>query len=156
MTDPTAPDARLTAGFARPARIVAAVLRILLALGFAIAVVLKVYMVILTDHACEQGVATLGNTIRCTAVLTLLGQALALSAALEFALRLVLGAPLRFLAPFTQALVAFLVLYLGRLDAGQPTWESALLLIAAAGSLFGAIWLRRLLGRDTDSQGGND
>ena len=140
--DPTAPDQRLTAAFTRPARIVAAVLRILLALGFAIALVLKVYMIVLTDYACEEGVTSLGNTIRCTSVLTLLGQALALSAALEFALRLMIGAPRRFVGPLTQALIAFLVLFLARIDLGQPTWESALFLLAAAGLLFGVLWMQ--------------
>lgn len=147
MTSPAPPDVRLTAAFSRPTRIVAAVLRILLAVGFAIAVVLKVYMIILTDHVCADGLATLGNTIRCTSVLTMLGQALALSAALEFALRLLLGRSRRFVVPLTQAMVAFLVLYLARLETVQPTWESALFLVAAAGLLFGLIWLRTVLGR---------
>ena len=142
-TNPMSPDERLIRAFVRPARIVAAVLRLLLAAGFTIALILKVYMIILTDYTCEDGVATLGNTIRCTPILLLLGYALALTAAIEFALRLLSNAPRRFLPPFTQALLAVLILYLARIETVGTTWESALFLLAAGLLLLGIMWAQR-------------
>lgn len=141
--DPMAPDERLIRAFRRPARLIAAILRLLLAAGFTIALILKVYMIILTDHTCEDGVATLGNTIRCTPILVLLGYALALTAALEFALRLLSDAPRRFLPPFTQGVLAVLILYLARIETTGATWESALFLLAAGALLLGVMWAQR-------------
>ena len=141
-TNPTAPDQRIIRAFLRPARILAAVLRLLLAAGFTIALVLKVYMIVLTDHTCEADAASLGNTIRCTPILVLLGYALALTAAIEFALRLLIDTPRRFLAPVVQALLAVLVLFLARVETDGATWEAALFLVAATALLLALLWVQ--------------
>ncbi len=139
----TNPADRLLRLFERPGRVVATVLRIILALGIAVALILKVYMIVLTDHICAPDGTSLGNTIRCTPALALLGYGLALSAIIDFAYRLLLDTRRRFLPPFTQGVLSFLALYFAEIDPSAAGWQQALFLLASGALLISLLWIQK-------------
>lgn len=69
----------------RPAMLIALAFNVILAAALAITVVLKIYMLVLTDFTCTPDTTTLGNLIRCTATLDIVAGFLITSAAISFA-----------------------------------------------------------------------
>ena len=63
----------------------ASAMSIILGVALAIALVLKIYMLVLTDYVCEPDGATLGNLIRCTATLDLVATFFAATATINAA-----------------------------------------------------------------------
>ena len=149
MTDPgnprpasASPDDRLREAIERPARLIRTICQMLLGLGLAIALILKVYMLILTDHQCEADVKSLGNLIRCTPTLVMVGYAVALSAGFAVAYRLIAGSVGRFiLRPVLLAVASVLIIYVAQFDPAAADWRRALELGVLAVLLLGTVWL---------------
>ncbi|MEL6792556.1 MAG: hypothetical protein AAFU55_03220 [Pseudomonadota bacterium] len=69
----------------RPTEIVRTALRMILGAGLAVALILKVYMLVLTDLTCVAEETSLGALIRCAGWLDLIGYSLAVAAGVEAA-----------------------------------------------------------------------
>ena len=95
------PAGKLVRGARRPARLIRTICQMILGAGLAVALILKVYMVVLTDHVCAADSISLGNTIRCTPTLVLLAYVLAISAGFDLAYRLFEGDTDQILVPVT-------------------------------------------------------
>lgn len=146
MTDPEQgrpePADRLRAVIARPARLVRTICQMILGLGLAIGVILKIYMLILTDYQCEAEVQTLGNLIRCTPTLVMLGYTIALASGFAIAYRLIAGDMGRhILRPVILGVASVLIIYVALLDPAEANWRRALELGTLAVLLLGTVWL---------------
>ena len=67
----------------RPALIIKTILQMILGAGLVIALIVKVYMLVLTDLVCTGEAASLGEAIRCTDTLQITGFVFALAAGIE-------------------------------------------------------------------------
>lgn len=119
----------------RPAFTLMIVCQMLIGLGLAIALVLKVYMLVFTNQTCLADGTTLGNMIRCTQTLELLAQFLIMVAGFRFAALMFTMAPFRLLEPLLLALTGVLLLFLSDLSLAAATWYFSLIMLV----LFGAM-----------------
>ena len=143
MTEPReSPAERLRDGAERPARVVLVICRMILGAGIAVAMILKVYMAVLTDHACVADAASLGNAIRCTPTLELMAYALALSAGLDLGFRLFVGSVEQVVTPLMLALGAAFLLVIAGLASESSKWQTALLIVALSAAMGGLFFLR--------------
>lgn len=143
MAEPdTSPAGRLKRGTERPARLIRLICQMILAAGLAIALILKVYMVVLTDHQCVADAAGLGNAIRCTPTLTLMAAVLALSAGFDLAYRLAFGAIEQAITPVILGLSATVLVVISGAGVQAFGWREALVILALSASLGGFLWLR--------------
>lgn len=140
-------DARFVAHVLRPAKIIRSVCQMIIGVGLAIALILKVYMMVLTDYQCAADAATLGNAIRCTSSLALAAYALALAAGFELAYLLFEDTLERAMKPLLLALSASFLLLLSGLSTDTASWQIALTIVALTASLTGGLafryWMRR-------------
>ena len=127
-SDTQHPALALTRALERPAQTLAMVAQMLVGLGLFVALVLKVYMLIFSDHVCEDGSITLGNMIRCTSPLTLIAQSLILISGARFAALMFSMTPTRLLEPLLLALVGYVLLFLAGVSVSTATWYLALIL----------------------------
>ncbi|NJM82134.1 MAG: hypothetical protein HC844_06260 [Tabrizicola sp.] len=144
-TDPANQRQSLHILFQRPAGVVVTVCQMLIGLGLAIALLLKAYMFIFTDHVCLADGATLGNIIRCTPVLLMLSQFLMFVAALRFAGLLFAPHLGRIFETILLSLVAVLLRVLADLTLPGAHWELALVLLALSAAIAGAALATRFL-----------
>lgn len=126
----------------RPARIIRSLCLMILGLGLAVTLILKVYMAVLTDHQCVADAISLGNTIRCTNTLELMSYVLALSAGFELAFLLFEDSDERALRPLMFGLSAALLLVLSDLSVGTANWQLALTIAVVTSALFAALAFR--------------
>ena len=142
----------------RPARIIRTVCQMVLGAGLAIALVLKVYMLVLTDHQCSADAASLGNMIRCHSTLEIMSYALALAAGFELAGLLFERSMERAVRPLLLGLSAAFLLLISGLDAETASWRMAATIAVLSLSLFGGLaflhWIRR--SRGTERRGEAD
>lgn len=129
------PAQSLTRALARPAETLMMVCQMLLGLGLFVALVLKLYMLVFSDHVCAPGGETLGNMIRCTPPLALIAHSLILVAGFRFAALFFSSTPSRLLDPLLLAMVGVVLLLLADLSLAGTTWYLALILAV----LFAAI-----------------
>jgi len=149
MDEPdTSPAARLQRGATRPAQLIRVICQLVLGAGLAITLILKVYMVVLTDHVCTDGEAGVGNMIRCTPTLMLMAYVLAFSAGIDLARRLFEDDAARILGPVMLGTAATALSVLSAIFSGGTGWREALVILALMASLAGLIWLRRYVSRD--------
>lgn len=148
MTEPVQPDpspaGQLTRIAERPARLILMICQMILGLGLLIALVLKVYMAVLTDHVCTTETGTLGNAIRCMPTLVLMANVLALAAGIELARALFQEGLARIIAPIALALAAALLALLAVFP-GAAGWREALLLLALVAAFGGIAWIGNTL-----------
>lgn len=85
-------DKHLPAGYERsverPVALIERALSMILGAGLAVSLIVKVYMLVLTDHVCVmegEGIASLGNVIRCTGPLEMIAGFVAVAAGLATA-----------------------------------------------------------------------
>lgn len=130
--------------FERPALIVATVARMLLGLGLAAALILKVYMAIFTDHGCLPDTDTLGNAIRCTPTLEIVAQVLMLVAGFGAAALMFSDRPWRLAPPLLTGAVGVLLQVLAGIGAAVSLWQTALILAALMAVLAGTFVAMRL------------
>lgn len=140
----TSPAARLAQIAQRPARLVPMICQMILGLGLMIAIILKVYMAVLTDHQCAADSISLGNLLRCTSILSLMASILALSAGIELARCLFSEGLDRVAAPVILALAAAMLEFVAGFDDGTG-WRDALVLIALVASIGGIAWISKIL-----------
>ncbi|NEI03034.1 hypothetical protein [Rhizobium leguminosarum] len=125
----------LISALERPAATLVTICQMLLGLGLAITLVLKVYMLVFTDQVCIADGATLGNIIRCTPTLSLLSNFLIVVAGFRFAGQMFTQAPHVVLEPLLLALTGVLLQYLVGANGAGETWYFFLVVLV----LFGAM-----------------
>ena len=141
----TSPAARLRGGAVRPADVIRTVCLLILGAGLAIALILKVYLAVLTDHVCVADEATIGNLIRCTPTLSLTAYALALAAGFELARQLFGEDDKRLLSPLVMGTTAAMFSVLSGMMSAAPGWRDALVILALVATIAGILWLREML-----------
>ncbi len=154
MDNPNNSAAPLHRAFEGPAQVVSVVARMLLGIGLAVALVLKVYMAVFTDLTCLADGSTLGNAIRCTPTLDLAAEVLMLVTGIGIAAVLFSDAPHRLAAPLLPGVVGVLLQVLAGVTTADSPWQTALIL-AALLAVLAAVFLSLRLpsGRDPDPAG---
>lgn len=147
----TSPAARLRSGATRPADVIRTVCQLILGAGLAIALILKVYLAVLTDHVCVAEEATIGNLIRCTSTLSLMAYVLALSAGFELAKLLFEQDDRRVLSPLVLGTAAAMFSVLSGMMSAEPGWRDALVITALVATIAAILWLRGYLAGHRDS-----
>jgi len=145
------PAASLFGAFERPAQIVLVVCQMLLGLGLAIALILKLYMLLFTDSVCVADAASLGNMIRCTPALALLGQTLMLVAAFRVAALLFSRRLDGLFEALALGVAGALIRIVSTLPSDGPVWQQTLMitaLVAVGGALVLGLRLGGLSQRD--------
>lgn len=130
--------------FLDPAMVVVMVCQMLLGAGLAVALVLKVYMLVFTDHVCVADSAALGNAIRCTPSLMIVAHVLLLVAGLRFAVLLFAPRASQMHEALLLALVGVFLLFLSGPDLAQGSWFMPLIvlsLFAPIGCVYAAMRL---------------
>lgn len=138
----TSPAAKLREGATRPADVIRTVCQLILGAGLAIALVLKVYLAVLTDHVCVAEAGTIGNLIRCTPTLTLMAYILALAAGFELAKQLFEENDARVLSPLILGTTAAMFSVLSGMMTSTPGWRDALVILALVATIAAILWLR--------------
>lgn len=136
----------LHSAFERPAKVVLTVCQMLLGLGLAVAIVLKVYMLVFSNHACTEDGETLGNLIRCMPILAILGHFLLALTAFRFAALLFERNVAQIYETLLLGISGVVLLLLSELTLASLTWELALVLLALGSMIGGAAVAIRLLG----------
>lgn len=144
QTPDTSPAGRLAHIAKRPARLVPMICQMILGLALIIAIILKIYMSVLTDHQCVADSISLGNLLRCEPTLSLMASILAFSAAIELARCLFSEGLDRVAAPVILALGAALLKLLAGFDDGTG-WRDALVLVSLVASIGGIAWISKTL-----------
>ncbi|MEM7060542.1 MAG: hypothetical protein AAF557_23425 [Pseudomonadota bacterium] len=129
---------------ARPARLIPMICQMILGLALVVALILKVYMAILTDHQCVADSGSLGNLLRCEPMLGLMANFLALSAGFELARCLFKEGLDRVITPVILALGAAVLKLLTGLEDGAG-WRDALVLLAMVLAIGGIAWISKAL-----------
>ena len=142
----------------RPAAIVRTALRMILGAGLVVALILKVYMLVLTDYACVAEETSLGALIRCAGALDLIGYSLAVAAGIEVAASLFIRSRPGLRNAITLALAAALALALARDVGGDAGWRASLSVGALVVSLImiRALWDYRPGGGGASSRAVSD
>ena len=128
----------------RPVTIIATAMSIILGVALAIALVLKIYMLVLTDYVCEPDGATLGNLIRCTATLDLAATFFAAAATINAATILIVPRIEYFSRALGFAAASAFVALMGAYVAGDYDWRMTLASTALFAIVFSAMSWRRL------------
>ena len=145
----TSPAGRLVRVAARPARLIPLICQMILGLALAVALILKAYMYVLTDHVCDPEVTTLGNTLRCEPTLALMAYVMALSAGFELVRGMFSEGIERVVAPVILGLGATLLFLLSGAWTAGAGWREALVLLALVVAIGGIAWIgKTLLGWD--------
>lgn len=143
MSEPT--NIVLTA-IERPALIVKTVLQMILGAGLVIALIVKVYMLVLTDLVCTGDVVSLGDSIRCADTFQITGYVFALAAGIEAA-SLFFRRSTDLIQTLTLAVVAAMFITLSVQMNGVADWRLSLaiftLAVVIAGVVYGRKWLDR-------------
>ncbi|MEM9139300.1 MAG: hypothetical protein AAGB15_05675 [Pseudomonadota bacterium] len=140
----TSPAARLTVIAARPARLIPLICQMILGVALLIALVLKAYMAVLTDHQCVAEETSLGNLLRCEPTLLIMANILALSAGFELVRCLFAETMERVIGPVILALTAALLMLVGGFPGGAG-WREALVLAALVAAIGGIAWIGKAL-----------
>ncbi len=159
MSDEATNRIRYAAQVLRPARILRTICQMILGAGLAITLILKVYMLVLTDHQCVAEAVSLGNAIRCTGTLEIMSYTLALAAGFELAYLLFEDSDERAVRPLLFGLSAAFLFIISDLSAAAANWQLALTIAAICSALFGGLAFRHLLvktRRDAPKLGGDD
>ena len=146
MSDAPTGHSRFSSQVLRPARIIRSVCQMILGAGLAIALILKVYMLVLTDHQCVADATSLGNAIRCAGTLEIMSYTLALAAGFELAYLLFEDSEERMTRPLMLGLSAAFLFLLSGLSAGSASWQLALTIATLSAALFGGLAFRLWMG----------
>ena len=149
-------DIRFVAHVLRPAKIIRSICQMIIGAGLAIALILKVYMMVLTDHQCIADSVALGNAIRCMPALELAAYSLALAAGFELAYLLFEDTLERVMRPLLLGLSAAFLLLLSGLSIESANWQIALMIVALTVSLTGGMafryWMRSRPWRNSERE----
>lgn len=128
----------------RPAIIVATAMNVILGLALAIGLILKIYMLVLTDHVCATDEITLGNTIRCTTNLDLIAAFFAATATINAALILLVPRIEFFSRALGFAAAAAFISLMSAFMGGDNNWQLTLASTALFAITFSALSWRRV------------
>lgn len=139
----------------RPALIVKSVLQMILGAGLVIALIVKVYMLVLTDLVCGGDGASLGEAIRCADTFQIVGYVFALAAGFEGASLFFRRAGADMLQTLMLAVTATLFLALSVQMNGVADWRLSLAIFTLAVLIAGIVFGRARLGlsREDDPKG---
>lgn len=129
----------------RTAQIIRTFCQMILGAGLAVTLVLKVYMLVATDHQCAADAISLGNAIRCAGTLEIMSYTLALAAGFELAYLLFEDSDERAIRPLLFGLSAAFLFTLSGLNTGTANWQLALTILALSCTLFGGLAFRHLV-----------
>ncbi len=135
---------RYAAQVLRPAHIIRTLCQMILGAGLAITLILKIYMLVLTDHQCTADANSLGNAIRCAGTLEIMSYTLALAAGFELAYLLFEDSDERAIRPLVFALSAAVLFLLSDLSTRTANWQVALTLVAVCSALFAGLAFRHM------------
>lgn len=144
--DATSSNARYAAQVLRPARIIRTICQMILGAGLAVTLVLKVYMLVLTDYQCAADVISLGNAIRCAGTFEVMAYTLALAAGFELAYLLFEDSAERAVRPLLLGLSAAFLFILSGLTVETANWQLALTIATLSATLFGGLAFRQWMG----------
>lgn len=140
-----APNDTFLLAIERPALIVKSVLQMILGAGLVVALIIKVYMLVLTDLVCMGEGGSLGEAIRCADTFQIVGYVFALAAGFEGASLFFRRAGADLLQTLMLAVTATLFLALSVQMNGIADWRLSLaifmLAVLIAGIVFGRAWL---------------
>ncbi|MEP4625640.1 MAG: hypothetical protein ABJP90_01550 [Paracoccaceae bacterium] len=131
----TDPSAAFVAAFRKPSWVVVMVCQLLLGLALLITLVVKLYMLVLSEHGCTADGETLGNMIRCISTTELLANFIITLAGFRLVNLLFDPAIGQVLNVIFLALCGALLQFLSRLDAITPNWQAAMMLLSFVASL---------------------
>ena len=138
----------LSAGYERtverPAIIVATAMNVILGLALAIALILKIYMLVLTDHVCTADGTTLGNIIRCTTTLEMIAAFFAATAMINAAVILLVPRIEFFSRTLGFAAAAAFISLMSAFTGGDYNWQLTLASTALFAITFSALSWRRI------------
>ncbi len=141
----SAPNDTFLMAIERPALIVKTVLQMILGAGLVIALIVKVYMLVLTDLVCGGDGASLGEAIRCADTFQITGYVFALAAGFEGASLFFRRAGADMSQTLMLAVTATLFLALSVQMNGVADWRLSLaiftLAVLIAGIIFGRVRL---------------
>lgn len=150
------PAARLQRFFSRPSYLVKVICQMIIGIGIAIALIAKVYMIVLTDLQCLADTQTLGNKIRCGNTLAILAAGLALSAGFELAYRLFSEGIQGAIDPLILGVCSAILLMISALAIETASWEVALMLTSLTFTVAALLFCReRFLGGTSDRSNGH-
>ena len=130
----------------RPALIVKSVLQMILGAGLVVALIVKVYMLVLTDLVCTGEGASLGEAIRCTDTLQITGYVFALAAGIEGASLFFRRAGAGLLQTLMLAVAAALFIALSGQMNGDVNWRLSLAIFTLAVLIAGIFYGRMRMG----------
>ncbi|MEM7257221.1 MAG: hypothetical protein AAF404_07515 [Pseudomonadota bacterium] len=151
-SEPT-PAARLQHFFSRPSYLVKVICQMIIGIGIAIALIAKVYMIVLTDYQCMADTQTLGNKIRCGNTLAILASGLALSAGFELAYRLFSEGIQSAIDPLIISVCSAILLLISALGIENASWEVAIMLTSLTLTVAALLFCRE---RFTGAQHGSE
>lgn len=111
--------------FLRPAWVVMMVAQMLLGLALAITLIVKYYMLVLGTEVCTPDGETLGNLIRCTQTLEIVGHFIVAVAGFRFAGFMFADRPRMLFGPLLVALCGVLLLFLSDVSIASTSWAVA-------------------------------
>lgn len=130
---------------ARPAYLIKVICQMLTGLGIAIALIVKVYMFVLTDYQCVADENTLGNRIRCGDTLAIMAYGLALSAGFEMAFRMFREGIAGAIDPLIVGVCSAFLLIISSLSLDNASWQVAMLLASLTLSVAALLFCRERL-----------
>lgn len=141
---------KLFSGLERPVLVLAFVARMLVGLGLAIALLLQVYMLLLTDYRCEADATSLGNMIRCADPINLIASAVVLLAGIGLASALFTTRRPALIETIMMVLCAVVLRFLADLELSSASWEVASVIVSLFGAMLGLLWIRHYLFRSIE------
>lgn len=142
----SAPNDTFLLAIERPALIVKSVLQMILGAGLVIALIIKVYMLVLTDLVCTGEGGSLGEAIRCTDTFQIVGYIFALAAGFEGASLFFRRAGADMLQTLMLSVTATLFLALSVQMNGVADWRLSLAIFTLAVLIAGIVFGRARLG----------
>lgn len=125
-TDPTAD---FVDAFRKPSWVVVMVCQLLLGLALLITLVVKLYMLVLGEHACTPDGETLGNMIRCISTTELLGHFLLTVTGFRLVGLLFDPALGQILQIMFLGVCGTLILFLSKIYSEAFNWQAAMMLL---------------------------
>ncbi len=145
------PAARLSRFTARPSYLIKIICQMLLGIGVAVALITKVYMLVLTDYQCQPDLNSLGNKIRCGNTLYIMAHGLALSAGFELAYRLFNVSIYSAIDPLIIGVCSAFLLTIAAMDIDTATWQIAAVIVSITFSLGVLLYCKERFSPSADS-----
>jgi hypothetical protein len=124
------PAMTLMAAFEGPVLVVLLLCQMVLGLGLAVTIILKIYMLVFTDQTCVPDGETLGNLIRCTPTLAIVAQYMMAIAAFRMAAQFFSVQLKMILEPLLIGVAGVLAMVLSGVTFADANWQASLMITA--------------------------